>query len=671
MRRPIGSRPAAADKSRTLRRLFWEVHIVQTSPQDSSVMSGSPQHIQIISADSAVTAPQHIQIVTDQQTGQKIQIVTAVDPTSTSKQQFILASPDGSTASKVILSSSEAPNTKQLIFTTADNIVPGRIQCVISLWLKYKHQTCGRRTTLTLLPVLPFFQIVTDAASVERLLGKAGDAGRPQPVEYCVVCGDKASGRHYGAVSCEGCKGFFKRSVRKNLTYSCRSNQDCIVNKHHRNRCQFCRLRKCLEMGMKMESVQSERKPIDLPREKPANCAASTEKIYIRKDLRSPLIATPTFITDKDGSRSGLLDPGMLVNIQQPLMQTDGTLLLATEAKAESSQGDLGTLANVVTSLANLNESLNNGDTADIQQEDQSASEITRAFDTLAKALNPSDGSEGRNLVEGIDGAGGATIQVISRDQATPIMEVEGPLLTDTHVSFKLTMPSPMPEYLNVHYICESASRLLFLSMHWARSIPAFQALGQDCNTSLVRACWNELFTLGLAQCSQVMSLSTILAAIVNHLQSSIQDVAFLDLLEDKLSGDRIKLVMEHIWKLQEFCNSMAKLETDGYEYAYLKAIVLFSPDHPGLNSTSQIEKFQEKAQMELQDYVQKTYPEDTYRLARILLRLPALRLMSSSITEELFFTGLIGNVPIDSIIPYILKMETAEYNSQITGTSA
>ncbi|XP_066554282.1 nuclear receptor subfamily 2 group C member 2 isoform X2 [Amia ocellicauda] len=605
-----------------------EVQTVQTSTPDSSVMSSSPQRIQIISADSAVTSPQRIQIVTDQQTGQKIQIVTAVDPTSTSKQQFILTTPDGSGAGKVILASPETSNTKQLIFTTADNIVPGRIQ------------------------------IVTDAASVERLLGKT-DVGRAQPVEYCVVCGDKASGRHYGAVSCEGCKGFFKRSVRKNLTYSCRSNQDCIVNKHHRNRCQFCRLKKCLEMGMKMESVQSERKPIDLPREKPANCAASTEKIYIRKDLRSPLIATPTFITDKDGSRSSLLDPGMLVNIQQPLIQADGTLLLATDSKAESSQGDLGTLANVVTSLANLNESLNNGDTSEMQQEDQSASEITRAFDTLAKALNPSDTSAAQNLAEGADTAGGASIQVISRDQSTPIIEVEGPLLTDTH----LTMPSPMPEYLNVHYICESASRLLFLSMHWARSIPAFQALGQDCNTSLVRACWNELFTLGLAQCAQVMSLSTILAAIVNHLQNSIQD--------DKLSGDRIKLVMEHIWKLQEFCNSMAKLEIDGYEYAYLKAIVLFSPDHPGLSSMNQIEKFQEKAQMELQDYVQKTYPDDTYRLARILMRLPALRLMSSSITEELFFTGLIGNVPIDSIIPYILKMETAEYNSQITGTSA
>ncbi|XP_027495968.1 nuclear receptor subfamily 2 group C member 2 isoform X3 [Corapipo altera] len=549
-----------------------EVQTVQTSLSESPVMTSPSQRIQIISTDSSVASQQRIQIVTDQQTGQKIQIVTAVDSAVSPKQQFILASPDGSGAGKVILAAPETSNAKQLIFTTTDNIVPGRIQ------------------------------IVTDSASVERLLGKT-DVQRPQVVEYCVVCGDKAS------------------------------------------------------------AVQSERKPFDVQREKPTNCAASTEKIYIRKDLRSPLIATPTFVADKDGTRSaGLLDPGMLVNIQQPLIRDDGTVLLAADSKAETSQGALGTLANVVTSLANLSESLNNGDTSEVQQEEQSTSEITRAFDTLAKALNTTDGTAAHTLADGMDPIGGGNIHVISRDQSTPIIEVEGPLLTDTHVTFKLTMPSPMPEYLNVHYICESASRLLFLSMHWARSIPAFQALGQDCNTSLVRACWNELFTLGLAQCAQVMSLSTILGAIVNHLQNSIQ--------EDKLSGDRIKQVMEHIWKLQEFCNSMAKLDIDGYEYAYLKAIVLFSPDHPGLTSSTQIEKFQEKAQMELQDYVQKTYPEDTYRLARILVRLPALRLMSSSITEELFFTGLIGNVPIDSIIPYILKMETAEYNGQITGTS-
>lgn len=51
-----------------------------------------------------------------------------------------------------------------------------------------------------------------------------------------------------------------------------------------------------------------------------------------------------------------------------------------------------------------------------------------------------------------------------------------------------------------------------------------------------------------------------------------------LFLIKDKISAERRKLLMEHIFKLQEFCNSMVKLCIDGYEYAYLKAIVLFSP---------------------------------------------------------------------------------------------
>lgn len=38
------------------------------------------------------------------------------------------------------------------------------------------------------------WQIVTDPLSVERLLGQTGDLSRPQLVEFCVVCGDKASG---------------------------------------------------------------------------------------------------------------------------------------------------------------------------------------------------------------------------------------------------------------------------------------------------------------------------------------------------------------------------------------------------------------------------------------------------------------------------------------------
>jgi hypothetical protein len=70
---------------------------------------------------------------------------------------------------------------------------------------------------------------------------------------FCIVCGDKASGRHYGVVSCEGCKGFFKRSVRKNVKYTCLGTNTCIVNKTMRNRCQACRWQKCVNSGMKVE----------------------------------------------------------------------------------------------------------------------------------------------------------------------------------------------------------------------------------------------------------------------------------------------------------------------------------------------------------------------------------------------------------------------------------
>ena len=53
--------------------------------------------------------------------------------------------------------------------------------------------------------------------------------------------------------SCEGCKSFLKRTVRRNLQYQCRWNKNCVIDKKRRNRCQFCRYIKCLEVGMKPE----------------------------------------------------------------------------------------------------------------------------------------------------------------------------------------------------------------------------------------------------------------------------------------------------------------------------------------------------------------------------------------------------------------------------------
>ncbi|RNA23015.1 nuclear receptor subfamily 5 group A member 2-like [Brachionus plicatilis] len=77
--------------------------------------------------------------------------------------------------------------------------------------------------------------------------------------EACPVCGDKVSGFHYGLLTCESCKGFFKRTVQNKKLYSCVDKQQCQIDKHQRKRCAYCRFQKCLQVGMKLEAVRENR----------------------------------------------------------------------------------------------------------------------------------------------------------------------------------------------------------------------------------------------------------------------------------------------------------------------------------------------------------------------------------------------------------------------------
>uniref|UniRef100_A0A8B9TJH7 Nuclear receptor domain-containing protein n=1 Tax=Anas platyrhynchos TaxID=8839 RepID=A0A8B9TJH7_ANAPL len=73
----------------------------------------------------------------------------------------------------------------------------------------------------------------------------------------CKICGDKSSGIHYGVITCEGCKGFFRRSQQNNASYSCSRQRNCLIDRTNRNRCQHCRLQKCLALGMSRDAAAS------------------------------------------------------------------------------------------------------------------------------------------------------------------------------------------------------------------------------------------------------------------------------------------------------------------------------------------------------------------------------------------------------------------------------
>lgn len=86
----------------------------------------------------------------------------------------------------------------------------------------------------------------------------AGERAPPSPSQLCAVCGDTAACQHYGVRTCEGCKGFFKRTVQKGSKYVCLAEKACPVDKRRRNRCQFCRFQKCLMVGMVKEVVRTD-----------------------------------------------------------------------------------------------------------------------------------------------------------------------------------------------------------------------------------------------------------------------------------------------------------------------------------------------------------------------------------------------------------------------------
>lgn len=73
--------------------------------------------------------------------------------------------------------------------------------------------------------------------------------------ELCPVCGDKVSGYHYGLLTCESCKGFFKRTVQNKKVYTCVADRNCHIDKSQRKRCPYCRFQKCLDVGMKLEGT--------------------------------------------------------------------------------------------------------------------------------------------------------------------------------------------------------------------------------------------------------------------------------------------------------------------------------------------------------------------------------------------------------------------------------
>ncbi|KAL3996629.1 WD repeat-containing protein 61 [Sarotherodon galilaeus] len=134
--------------------------------------------------------------------------------------------------------------------------------------------------------------------------------------KVCLVCGDEASGCHYGVVTCGSCKVFFKRAVEGQHNYLCAGRNDCIIDKIRRKNCPACRVRKCLQAGMNLGARKSKKLKLkgvseDLQGSKDGQTATGGAGGYLSSEKELNASAANALVPHRPGVVTPFLPPSI------------------------------------------------------------------------------------------------------------------------------------------------------------------------------------------------------------------------------------------------------------------------------------------------------------------------------------------------------------------------
>eukprot|EP00057_Strongylocentrotus_purpuratus_P013468 XP_011667942.1 PREDICTED: thyroid hormone receptor beta [Strongylocentrotus purpuratus] len=426
--------------------------------------------------------------------------------------------------------------------------------------------------------------------------------------EPCVVCGDAATGYHYRCMTCEGCKGFFRRTIQKKLSYYCKWNEECIIDKTTRNQCQQCRYKKCLNVGMAPDLVlnESQRKA------KRALIQENREKRGREEMLRQTGLIANNQLTDHEEAliRAILVAHKQTSHICRRESSSGEEVLpkpnpLQSPKTLVALPSMLGALPNGLgPRLLVLNESQRKAKRALIQEnrEKRGREEMLRQTGLIANN-QLTDHEEA--LIRAILVAHKQTSHMYRRESSS------GEESEPDSKKQKLEDEKPLSEIMTPSIV---------KVVEFAKRIPGFTGLHHDDQILLLKTCCMEIMCLRVAQKFDPDSQKLILSNGLRVGKSDMDHGVLSELIEP----------------IFDFAVSMSRLQLTETEMALLAAVLLIAGDRPGLKEAKLVETLQDSLLTAFQHFINESRPKTPVHWAKILMKITDLRTISARHAERI-----------------------------------
>ncbi|XP_077758529.1 nuclear receptor subfamily 5 group A member 2 isoform X4 [Canis aureus] len=509
---------------------------------------------------------------------------------------------------------------------------------------------CPARGRLVMLP-----KVETEALGLARAHGEQGQMPENMQVsqfkmvnysydedleELCPVCGDKVSGYHYGLLTCESCKGFFKRTVQNNKRYTCIENQNCQIDKTQRKRCPYCRFQKCLSVGMKLEAVRADRMRGGRnkfgPMYKRDRALKQQKKALIRANglkleaMSQVIQAMPSELTISSAIQNiHSASKGLPLN-HAALPPTDYDRSPFVTSPISMTMPPHGSLQGYQTYSHFPSRAIK----SEYPDPYTSSPESIMGYSYMDSYQTSSPASIPHLILE-----------LLKCEPDEP--QVQAKIMA--YLQQEQANRSKHEKLSTFGLMCKMADQTLFSIVEWARSSIFFRELKVDDQMKLLQNCWSEL-----------LILDHIYRQVVHGKEGSIflvtgQQVDYSIIASQ--AGATLNNLMSHA---QELVAKLRSLQFDQREFVCLKFLVLFSLDVKNLENFQLVEGVQEQVNAALLDYTMCNYPQQTEKFGQLLLRLPEIRAISMQAEEYLYYKHLNGDVPYNNLLIEMLHAKRA-----------